>query len=47
MGFIDNLRALGLQRQIMLGAAVLGVLAAMTFLVRGTLQPSMSLLYSG
>lgn len=47
MGFIDNLRALGLQRQIMLGAAVLGVLAAMTFLVRTTLQPSMSLLYSG
>lgn len=47
MGFIDNLRALGLQRQIMLGVAVLGVLAAMTFLVRGTMQPSMSLLYSG
>ena len=47
MGFIDNLRALGLQRQIMLGAAVLGVLAAMTFLVRGTMQPSMSLLYAG
>jgi flagellar M-ring protein FliF len=47
MGFIDNLRALGLQRQIMLAAAVLGVLAAMTFLVRTTLQPSMSLLYSG
>lgn len=47
MGFIDNLRALSLQRQIMLGAAVLGVLAAMTFLVRTTLQPSMSLLYSG
>ncbi|MEM7329960.1 MAG: flagellar basal-body MS-ring/collar protein FliF [Pseudomonadota bacterium] len=47
MGFIDNLRALGLQRQIMLGVAVLGVLAAMTFLVRGTFQPSMSLLYAG
>lgn len=47
MGFIDNLRALSLQRQIMLGVAVLGVLAAMTFLVRVTLQPSMSLLYSG
>ncbi|MEL7137342.1 MAG: flagellar M-ring protein FliF, partial [Pseudomonadota bacterium] len=47
MGFIDNLRALSLQRQIMLGVAVLGVLAAMTFLVRSTLQPSMSLLYSG
>ena len=47
MGFIDNLRALSLQRQIMLGVAVLGVLAAMTFLVRTTLQPSMSLLYSG
>lgn len=47
MGFIENLRALGLQRQIMLGIAVLGVLGAMTFLVRGTMQPSMSLLYSG
>lgn len=47
MGFIENLRALSLQRQIMLGVAVLGVLAAMTFLVRGTMQPSMSLLYSG
>lgn len=47
MGFIDNLRALGLQRQIMLGVAVLGVLGAMTFLVRGTMQPSMSLLYAG
>lgn len=47
MGFIDNLRALGVQRQIMLGVAVLAVLGAMTFLVRGTLQPSMSLLYAG
>ena len=47
MGFIDNLRALSLQRQIMLGVAVLGVAAAMTFLVRGTIKPSMSLLYAG
>jgi flagellar M-ring protein FliF len=47
MGFIANLRALSLQRQIMLGVAVLGVLAAMTFLVRGTMKPPMSLLYSG
>jgi len=47
MGFIDNLRALSLPRQIMLGVAVLAVAAAMTFLVRGTLKPSMSLLYSG
>ncbi len=47
MGFIDNLRALSLQRQIMLGVAVLGVAAAMTFLVRGTMKPSMSLLYAG
>lgn len=47
MGFIANLRALSLQRQIMLGVAVLGVLAAMTFLVRGTLKEPMSLLYSG
>ena len=47
MGFIDNLRALSLQRQIMLGAAVLGVAIAMTFLVRGVTKPSMSLLYAG
>ena len=47
MGFIDNLRALSLPRQIMLGVAVLAVAGAMTFLVRGTLKPSMSLLYSG
>lgn len=47
MGFIDNLRALSLPRQIMLGVTVLAVAAAMTFLVRGTLKPSMSLLYSG
>ncbi|MHA7899813.1 MAG: flagellar basal-body MS-ring/collar protein FliF [Henriciella sp.] len=47
MGFIANLRALGLQRQIMLGVAVLGVLAAMTFLVRGTFQQPKSLLYAG
>ena len=47
MGFLDTLRGLSLQRQIMLGAAVLGVAAAMTFLVRGTMAPAMSLLYAG
>ena len=47
MGFIDTLRGLSLQRQIMLGGAVLAVAAAMTFLVRGTMAPSMSLLYAG
>ncbi|MEL7041486.1 MAG: flagellar basal-body MS-ring/collar protein FliF [Pseudomonadota bacterium] len=47
MGFIANLRALGLQRQILLAATVLGVLAAMAFLVRSTLTPPMSLLYAG
>jgi len=47
MGFVANLRALSLQRQIMLAVAVIGVLAAMTFLVRGTLKAPMSLLYAG
>ncbi|MEL6861965.1 MAG: flagellar basal-body MS-ring/collar protein FliF [Pseudomonadota bacterium] len=47
MDFIANLRSLSLQRQIFLGLAVLGVLAAMTFLVRGTMKEPMSLLYAG
>lgn len=47
MDFIANLRSLSLQRQIILGVTVLGVLAAMTFLVRGTMKEPMSLLYSG
>ena len=47
MDFIANLRALSLQRQIILGVAVLGVLAAMTFLVRSTMKEPMSLLYAG
>lgn len=47
MDFIANLRSLSLQRQIILGVAVLGVLAAMTFLVRGTMKEPMSLLYAG
>lgn len=47
MDFIANLRSLSLPRQIFLGVAVLGVLAAMTLLVRTTLKEPMSLLYSG
>lgn len=47
MDFIANLRSLSLPRQIFLGIAVLGVLAAMTMLVRTTLKEPMSLLYSG
>lgn len=47
MDFIANLRSLSLQRQIILGVTVLGVLAAMAFLVRGTMKEPMSLLYAG
>ncbi len=47
MNFIKTLQSLSLARQIMLGAAVLGVVAAMTFMVRGAMQPPMALLYSG
>lgn len=47
MDFIATLRSLSLQRQIVLGVTMLAVLAAMTFLVRGTMKEQMSLLYSG
>ena len=47
MNFIKTLQSLSLARQLMLGAAVLGVVAAMTFMVRGAMQPPMALLYSG
>lgn len=47
MNFIKTLQSLSLARQIMLGAAVLGVVAAMTILVRGAMAPPMALLYSG
>ena len=47
MNFIKTLQGLSLARQITLGAAVLGVVAAMTLLVRGAMEPPMALLYSG
>lgn len=47
MNFIKTLQSLPLMRQIMLGASVLAVVAAMTFMVRGAMQPPMALLYSG
>ncbi len=47
MSFIDNLKTLPLMRQLILAGAVLGVVFAMTFLVRGAMQEPMSLLYSG
>tara|TARA_R110000787_G_scaffold4726_9_gene17923 strand:- start:32658 stop:34175 length:1518 start_codon:yes stop_codon:yes gene_type:complete len=47
MSFTATLRALPLQRQLMLAFAVLGVALAMTFLVRGAIQQPMALLYSG
>ncbi len=47
MSFIATLRALPLQRQLMLAFATLGVVLAMTFLVRGAMQQPMTLLYSG
>ncbi|MBY9065779.1 flagellar M-ring protein FliF [Hyphomonas sp. WL0036] len=47
MKFIDNLRALPLSRQLMLAAAALGIIAAMSFLVQGATRDPMTLLYSG
>ena len=47
MKFLENIRALSLVQQIMLAGAVLGVVAAMTFLMRGVMQEPMALLYSG
>lgn len=47
MRFIETLRALPVARQLMLAGAVLGVVLAMTFMVRGTMQEPMALLYSG
>lgn len=47
MKFLETLRALPLARQLMLAGAVLGVVFAMTMMVRGAMQPPLSLLYSG
>ena len=47
MKFLETLKALPLPRQLMLAGAVLGVVLAMTFMVRGAMNEPMSLLYSG
>ena len=47
MNFLTNLKALPVSRQIMLALAVLGVVAAMTFMVQGAMKKPMALLYSG
>jgi len=47
MNFLSTLKALPLSRQIMLAAAVLGVVLAMTFMVQGAMKKPMALLYSG
>ncbi|WP_084395830.1 flagellar basal-body MS-ring/collar protein FliF [Henriciella aquimarina] len=47
MKFIETLKGLSLTRQLALAGAVLGVVLAMTMLVRGTVKEPMALLYSG
>ncbi len=47
MKFVETLRALPPARQIMLGLATIGVIAAMSFMVRGAMKEPMALLYSG
>lgn len=47
MKFLDTLRALPLSRQLMLAAAVLGIVMAMSFMVQGVTKEPMALLYSG
>ena len=47
MKFIETLRALPLSRQLLLGAAVLGIVFAMSFMVQGATKEPMALLYSG
>lgn len=47
MNFLSNLKALPASRQLMLAAAVLGVVIAMTFMVQGAMKKPMALLYSG
>lgn len=47
MKFIETLRALPLSRQLLLGAAVLGIVFLMSFMVQGATKEPMALLYSG
>lgn len=47
MKFLDTLKALPPSRQLILAAAVAGIIAAMTFLIQGATRDPMTLLYSG
>ena len=47
MKFLDTLKALPPSRQLILAAAVAGIIAAMTFMVQGATRDPMTLLYSG
>ncbi len=47
MKFIDTLKALPLPRQLLLGAAVLGIVFAMSFMFENATKEPMALLYSG
>ncbi len=47
MKFLDTLKALPPSRQLILAAAMAGIIAAMTFLVQGATRDPMTLLYSG
>ncbi|WP_300380594.1 flagellar basal-body MS-ring/collar protein FliF [Henriciella sp.] len=47
MKFVETLKGLSLTRQLALAGAVLGVVLAMTMMVRGAVQEPMALLYSG
>ncbi|MEM6410094.1 MAG: flagellar basal-body MS-ring/collar protein FliF [Pseudomonadota bacterium] len=47
MRFLETLRRLPLQRQLILGGAVISVVLAMSFLFRGALKDPFTLLYAG
>ena len=47
MKFIETLRALPLSRQLLLAAAVAGIVFAMSFMVQNATKEPMALLYSG
>ena len=47
MQFLETLKTLSLARQLILASAVLGVMFAISFMVRGAMQEPMALLYSG
>ena len=47
MKFVETLKGLSLPRQLALAGAVIGVVLAMTVMMRGAVQEPMALLYSG